>query len=74
MAFRSFGLLLDQFEATLQQAYRFAMGTAAQRLVGGKPKVPDGARVIAAIPEVARELICIRIGLTPRMPFRVPRL
>ena len=62
VAFRRFGLLLYQFETTLQQAYRFPMGTAPQRLLGGEPKVPDGARVIAPVAEVARELIRIRIG------------
>jgi len=62
VAFRRFGLLLYQFETTLQQAYRFPMGTAPQRLLGGEPKVPDGARMIAAVAEVARELIRIRIG------------
>jgi hypothetical protein len=62
VAFRRFGLLLYQIEATLQQAYRLPMGTAPQRLLGGEPEVPDGAPVIAAGTEVAREFIRIRIG------------
>jgi hypothetical protein len=62
VALRRFGLLLYQFETALQKAYRFPMRTAAQRLPGSQPEVTDGARVIAAIAEVTRELIRIRIG------------
>ena len=39
------------------------MGTAPQGLFGGEPEVADGARVIAAIAEVAGELIGIGVGL-----------
>jgi hypothetical protein len=62
VAFRRFGLLLYQFETTLQQAYRLPMGTAPQRLLGGEPEVPDGAPLIAAVTEVTREFIRIRIS------------
>ena len=62
VALRRFGLLLYQFETALQKAYRFPMRTTAQRLPGSQPEVADGARMIAAILEVTRELIRIRIG------------
>jgi hypothetical protein len=39
------------------------MRTAPQCLLGGEPKIPDRARMIASILEMPRELIRICIGL-----------